>query len=148
MYRVRGGNKYHAESQNYNGHHYDSKAEAAYAMELDLRQKAGQIKSWQPHVKIPLMVNGNNVGVYEIDFQVIHNDGHFEFVEVKGKVLPLWAMKWKIFESTYELQWPDADLTVVRVFSKPPKWNTRDVNKAIKRVRATRQSRSWGSKAI
>lgn len=147
MYRVRNGNKYHAESQYYNGVQFDSKAEVGYAMELDMRLKAGQIREWLSHVKIPLIVNGEEVGTYEIDFQVTHLDGHYEFVEIKGKVLPLWALKWKIFEATYELRWPDADLTVVRVFQQPPKWNTRDVNKAIKRVHATRKSKSWGAKA-
>lgn len=139
MYRVKSGNKYHAERQFYNGVQYDSKAEAGYAAELDLRLKAGDIKGWTPHVQIPLTVSGKHICNYEIDFVVNHNDGHLEFVEVKGMVLPLWRQKWRIFEATYKDTWPDADLTVVKISQMGRRrWGASDVKKAKARVIGTK----------
>ena len=134
MYRIKSGNKYSSESQSFEGHHYDSKAEAGYAADLSLRKKAGDIQDWRPHVTLDLLVNGQRVGTYQIDFIVTHNDGHLEFVEVKGMVLPLWRQKWAIFEATYKDRWPDADLTVVKVGQQRQRWNKRDVDRARRRV--------------
>lgn len=133
MYRQRTA-KYHNESQNYNGHHYDSKAEAGYAKELDMRLKAGQIASWQPHVKLALNVEGTHVCDYEIDFIVTYPDGMEEFVEVKGAVLPLWELKWRILEAIAPKKYPGVKLTVIKLSSRPPRWTMKDVNSARRRV--------------
>jgi hypothetical protein len=144
MYRVRTA-KYYNESQNYNGHHYDSKFEAGYAKQLDFRKKAGEIKSWQPHVKLALYVHGCHVCDYEMDFVLDYPDGSQEFVECKGAVLPLWALKWKILEAVAPVQFPGVKLTVVKLAAQAPRWSMRDVNSARRRVV---QSRILGRKAV
>ena len=46
--------KYRAAPTDYGGVRYDSKAEAEYAMTLDLLLRAREIKDWDRQVKIPL----------------------------------------------------------------------------------------------
>ena len=96
------GNKYHAQSSIYNGISYHSKFEAAYAQSLDISQKAGIIKSWERQVKLDLRVNDYHITNYYIDFIIHHNDESREFVELKGFSTPLWEMKWRVFEATFE----------------------------------------------
>ena len=96
-------NKYRAISTVYNEHKYDSKKEAEYGMMLDWRLKAGEIKSWTPHVKTSMYVNGFHICDYKVDFLIIHNDGLKEYVEVKGR--PTYdnysfTIKKKLFEAT------------------------------------------------
>ena len=81
---------------------YDSKFEAGYADELVLRQKVGDIKSFQSHIAIPLAVNGYKICDYYIDFVVHHNDGTTEYVETKGYPTPVWKLKWRIFLAMFE----------------------------------------------
>lgn len=99
--------------QTYNGQNYDSGFEAGYAAELDLRQRAKQIKSWERQVKIPLDVNGYHIANYYIDFVVYHLDGTIEYVETKGLASDVWKMKWKLFEALYGDK-PGVILTVVK----------------------------------
>lgn len=124
MFRVRSKNwmklldrnvpsKYRATAQVYNDIRYDSKLEANYAAELDWRIKAGDIKSWERQVKIPLDVNGLHITNYYIDFIVEHNDGLKEYVEVKGFETPVWQLKWRLFEALYSAL-PNVSLTVVK----------------------------------
>ena len=101
MWRLRRGNKYNAQSSNYNGRSFDSKKEAAYAAELDLRKRAGDILDWTPQVKIPLDVNGHHIANYYIDFVVEHPNETREYVEVKGFETDVWRLKWKLFEALY-----------------------------------------------
>lgn len=102
MFRQRyGGNKYHAQSSTYDGVLYHSKKEAAYAAELDLRKKAGDILGWERQVKISLDVNGYHICNYYVDFQVTYPDDHIELVEVKGFETEVWRLKWKLFEAIY-----------------------------------------------
>ncbi len=100
---------------------YDSKFEAGYAQELNLRQKAKDIKSWDEQIVLDLNVNGFRVCTYKIDFIVYHNDGTIEYVETKGYPTPVWRLKWKLFEALYS-DLPDTKLTVVMQGKfKPPK---------------------------
>lgn len=79
----------------------DSKFEAGKARELGLLQKAGEIKSFQEQVKIPLVVNGYLIANYYIDFVIEHNDGTTEYLETKGYATDTWRLKWKLFEALY-----------------------------------------------
>ena len=79
------GSKHRNVPTNYNGHHYDSKAEANYARGLDFKQLGGLVTSWEPHVKFELRVNDVLIGTYELDFRVHYADGHVEHIDVKGQ---------------------------------------------------------------
>lgn len=108
------GNKFNAKTQNYNGFKYDSKKEAAYAMELDWRIKAGELLSYEKQYKIDLKVNGLHICNYYCDFKVINKYGGVEFHEVKGLELPLWQLKWKILQATLNEIEPGAELIVIK----------------------------------
>lgn len=111
--------------QMYNAQKYDSGFEAHYAMELDARQKAGDILRWERQVKIPLEVNGYHIANYYIDFIVYHNNGEIEYVETKGMPTEVWKLKWKIFEATYS-DLPGVLLTVVK---QKTNWGMRKIKK-------------------
>lgn len=111
--------KYHNHSQIYNNIAYDSKLEARYAVELDYRLRSKDIKGWERQIKLDLKINGTHITNYYIDFIVEHKDGHFEFVEIKGMVLGVWALKWKIFEATFDdhKRTIDDEMTVIKQVS-------------------------------
>lgn len=94
-------NKFNAKSTQYNGRYYDSKLEASYAIELDWRIKAGEIKEVVPQYKISLDINGEHIANYYMDFKVILTDGTIEMHEVKGAETPLWRMKWRIAKALH-----------------------------------------------
>ena len=116
MYVQKSGNKYHAKSTAYDGNVYHSKAEAAYAQELDLRKKAGEVTKWERQVKLDLQVNGQHITNYYIDFVVHCTDGSREFVEVKGLELGEWRIKWRILEATFDdfKEHPDDRLVLIK----------------------------------
>ena len=128
MYRqLKSQNKYHAESQTYNGHKYDSLAEASYAMWLDAEQREGRIRSWIPHPRLDLRVKGRHVLHFKVDFQVTHLDGRIEFAEVKGLSTDGFRAKWRLLESVHEELWPGSELTLIKVGQK--RWTKEDVER-------------------
>lgn len=112
-YFQKSGNKYHATRSEYDGIIYHSKFEAAYAKELDIRKKVGEILEWDRQVKIPLEVNGQHICDYYVDFRILYPDGHTEFVECKGFATPVFRIKWKLFEALYGNN-PKVDLTIIK----------------------------------
>ncbi len=94
--------KLHNVRQTYNGYSYASQLEARYAMDLDLRVKGNDIKSWERQIKIPLDVNGEHISNYYIDFIIEHNDGVKEYVEVKGMETQVWKFKWRLFTAIFK----------------------------------------------
>jgi hypothetical protein len=94
-------NKYHAVRTG----HYASKREAQYADELVLRKKAGDIGFWLEQVRMPLpgeytdKRGHKRQAAYLLDFVTFslapNEPGlwRIEFVEVKGKDLPMGKLK-------------------------------------------------------
>ncbi|MBI5573499.1 MAG: DUF1064 domain-containing protein [Elusimicrobia bacterium] len=109
----------------FSGYRYDSKFEAGYAQELDLRQKAGEILKWEKQIKIPLVVNNYIVCNYYIDFIVYYPNGEIEYVETKGYATPLWRLKWKLFEALFSEK-PNVKLLVIKQKSN---WTIRKLKK-------------------
>ncbi len=109
-----------AKKQEYNGYLYDSKFEASYAQELDLRLKAKDIKGYDRQVNLDLIVNGYLVCQYRIDFIVYHNDGTVEYVELKGLYSQMFIFKFKLFEALYSDK-PDVKITIIEQgkFNRP-----------------------------
>ena len=99
---VRRQNKYGNKKQTYNGYNYDSVKEANYAIDLDWRIKAKEVKSWSRQHKFELYINEIFICKYYIDFRVELTDGTIEYVEVKGFSTDLWKLKWKITEAIFE----------------------------------------------
>jgi len=101
MWRQRKQNKYNAKTKEYGGRIFHSKKEAAYAAELELLKKAGEIKDYKCQHKLSLDVDGFHICNYYVDFLVINKDGEEELHEVKGFQTQLWRLKWKLTEAIY-----------------------------------------------
>jgi len=85
-----------------NGTTYDSKFEAAKGMELEMLKKAKEIIGYDPHYRIPLVVNGYTICDYYVDFAVYHLDNTVEYIEMKGYPTEIFKLKWKLFCALYE----------------------------------------------
>ena len=107
-------NKFGAVKQTYNGYPYHSKMEAKYAMELDLRVKCKDIKSWERQKKMELTAHGKKICNYFIDFVITHNNGSLEYVEIKGFETSTWRLKWKLFEAVMKATEPKSKLTIIK----------------------------------
>lgn len=118
-----------AKKTTYNGKAYDSKFEASYAKELELRKRAGEIKDFETHKALDLIVNGFIVAQYKVDFVVYHHDGLVEYVETKGFPSRDWVLRWKILEAMMheKIQNGEVALTLVR----QKRFNLRRVKKLL-----------------
>ena len=101
MYLRKRTNKFGAKKTLYNGEMYDSKREADYAFELNMRVRAGELRDWKRQVPIDLTVNGVKICTYRIDFLEIAKDDGEMWTEVKGHETPDWKLKWKLFKALY-----------------------------------------------
>ena len=89
-------NKFNAKKTSYNGRIYHSVLECNYAIELDWRKKAGEIKEIIPQYRFDLRINGIHWRYYKIDFKIELKDGTFEYVEIKGFPTNEWKQKWDV----------------------------------------------------
>ena len=116
------------ESCEYNGARYHSRAEAAYAMELDVRKAAGEIRSVRRQVNIDLPVNGVVVCRMVVDFVLEMADGSEELHEVKG-----WeSREWEIKRNLFRAIWPERKYVVIPAgggTKKKRAWPTRGLRK-------------------
>lgn len=97
------------------GIQFDSKAEAAYYIQLKILKKAGEIKDFEMQVKFTLMDRFYHptktrksgepsvVGAitYTPDFIVEENDGSKHVIDVKGHRTPIFNLKAKLFMRQY-----------------------------------------------
>jgi hypothetical protein len=113
-YFVKKGLKYNNTKQLYNGNRYDSKKEATFAKQLDLRIKAGDIKGYQRQFPLELRVNGYLICKWKIDFRIVHNDLSWEFTEVKGFETYDYIIKRKLFEALMDEMYPGSILTIIK----------------------------------
>lgn len=107
-------NKYGARRTEYKGRVYHSKKEAEYAMQLDLRMRAGDIVGWSAQIPYRLEVNGELICKYIMDFVVSHNDGTIELVEIKGFSTSVYRLKAKLLNALYIKDDPRTFYTVVK----------------------------------
>jgi len=114
LFKKRYQNKYGAVKQTYNGRSYHSKKEAAYAMELHMRELAGEITEIIPQYPLRLYVNGKKICNYYMDFKITLADGTVELIEVKGFETDVWRLKWKLTEALLEELEPNAKLVLVK----------------------------------
>jgi hypothetical protein len=85
----------------YAGVRFQSKAEADYCAQLDLRIAGHDLVSYRRQVPIALMVGGKLICRLVIDFELRHNDGSLEFVDVKGFPTPTFKIKWRLFDAIF-----------------------------------------------
>lgn len=113
-YQTKRRNKFNNRSSIYNGQYYHSIKEADYAQELDLRVKAKDIRSWRRQIPFELKVNGFKICKYIVDFEITHNNGDIELIEVKGFETDLWRFKRRLLEATHLTENPEIIYTVVK----------------------------------
>jgi hypothetical protein len=102
---VRLRHKFNARPTTALGRRYDSKREAAYAVQLEQEQRAGKVLGWLEQV--PIRLPGTR---YVVDFVVFDADGLVRFVEVKGHETPAWRAKMRAVAELY----PWLEVEVVR----------------------------------
>lgn len=108
--------KYKAIKTVIDGYRFDSKAEGSYYLLLKEKQRRGEIQGFKLQPKFVLQESFEKNGkkyrpiTYKADFEVIHNDGSIEIIDVKGFVTKEFAIKLKLFEKRY----PDLSLTTVK----------------------------------
>ena len=98
--RKRAG-KYNAKRSVYKGHLYASNKEAAYARDLDVRIKAGELVGYRRQQTVRLAIGQQLICRYIVDFVEEYPDGSETWVEVKGYETPEWRLKWKLFEALH-----------------------------------------------
>jgi len=99
-------NKFHAKITEAEGIKFGSKKEAAQFRELQARQHAGEIKFFL--LQVPFLLpgvadNGKRTRHY-LDFMAIRKDGQIEYIEVKGRDLPMGKLKRRQVEELYGIK--------------------------------------------
>lgn len=89
--------KFHAQPITIDNIRFDSKKEARYYQDLQLRKKAGEIIQFLRQV--PFHLPGNVI--YRVDFLEFHSDDTVHFVDVKGMQTPEFILKQKQVEELY-----------------------------------------------
>lgn len=93
-------NKYGAQRTVVDGISFPSKKESIFYLALKDRQKRGEIKSFI--MQIPFKLPGKSV--HRIDFMTIGHDNTVEFIEVKGRDLPMGKLKRSQVEELYGIR--------------------------------------------
>jgi len=91
--------KYHAIPQKIDNIRFSSKKEAEYYGKLKILQQNGDILFFLRQVGFDLPGKVRHF----IDFQVFWADGNVEFIEVKGRDLPMGKLKRKQVEALYPI---------------------------------------------
>ena len=95
-------NKYKAIKTKIDNITFDSKKEARRYTELKQMQKIGVIKELQCQPRIPLVVNGKQIGYYVGDFKYLDkltNTYILEDVKTEATKTPIYKLKKKILET-------------------------------------------------
>lgn len=97
-------NKFHARRTEANGRTYDSKKEARYAGDLEMRRRAGEVAAFIPQVSLPLAPNSGRR--YIADFLVLKPgwEKYAEFIDVKGKDTTASKLKRDLLEENYGIK--------------------------------------------
>jgi len=91
---------------------YDSKKEHEYALELDAKIQSGEVEYYEHQVPIKIVVNGEKITTYILDFQVAYSNGVTEYVDVKAKdrktgnflTTPEFKLKKKLIKALYGIE--------------------------------------------
>ena len=109
--------KYGNRKTTYDGHVFDSRAEALRYSELMIMERAGLITDLELQPEYELIPahqrDGRKVRAmkYVADFRYIDEDGRVIVEDVKGVETPVFKLKKKMLEYRY----PDVTITLIRV---------------------------------
>lgn len=93
-------NKFHAIQTVFEGIKFGSKKEAKYFRELQVLQKVGEVQFFLRQVPFDLPGKVRHF----VDFAVFRTEGVVDFVEIKGRDLPLGKLKRKQVEDLYQIK--------------------------------------------
>lgn len=95
--------KYHNVKTEYNGQVFDSKLEARYCQELDLKLKAGLILAYERQVRFPFTIDGQLICTYIADFVVKYPTKtafpRIEVIDTKGIKTREYQIKKKLMKA-------------------------------------------------
>lgn len=126
--------KYHAKKTEIDGVQFDSKIEGQYYLHLKEQQKKGNIAAFNLQPRFLLQEGFRKNGKwyrpieYVADFEIVHNDGSIEIVDVKGFETADFKIKRKLFEKKYPYT-----LNLVKYVKKWGGWITTDEWKKLKK---------------
>jgi hypothetical protein len=94
------------------GHKFDSIKESKYYSDLKIKKASRLIKDFKMQVKFDINVNNIHIANYFLDFLIEHNDGTFEYIDIKGKdsksnkfiKTSVFALKKKLVEAIYQIK--------------------------------------------
>ena len=96
-------NKFHAKTTEADGIKFGSKKEARIFRELQARQHNGELKYFL--CQVPFLLPGKTDSgrrfKHYLDFMAIRSDGGIEYIEVKGRDLPMGKLKRRQTEELY-----------------------------------------------
>lgn len=95
--------KYKAKPVVIDGIRFHSKKEGRRYRELQLLEKAGEIKNLELQPKYPLEIGGMTIGKYIGDFRY-WEDGNLVVEDCKGMRLPLYILKKKLLRALYGIE--------------------------------------------
>jgi len=49
-----------------------------------------------------------------MDFEITHNDGSLELLEVKGYETDVWRLKWKLLHALYAASHPEIKISIIK----------------------------------
>jgi len=129
--------KYNAKKVEVDGHSFSSKIESEYYLYLKEQLKYGKIGDFttQPRYLLQEKFKKNGKSFrkieYVADFEVMHRDGSIEVIDIKGMILPTFAIKQKLFERLY----PDRTLILLTFVAKWGGWVELDELKRLRKVK-------------
>lgn len=99
--------KYNNRKVEIDGHKFDSKLEAQYYTFLKNKKEQGKIKDFSLQPRYTLQETFKRDGktyrsiTYIADFEVLHNDGSAQVIDVKGMMTDVFKIKAKLFTKLY-----------------------------------------------
>lgn len=126
--------KYNARKTVVNGIEFDSKAESEYYLYLQKQVEEGHLKWFELQPTYILQDGFHKTGkfirpiAYVADFELHHNDGSIEVIDVKGFETADFKIKRKLFEKKFPYT-----LTLVKYVKKYGGWITVDEWKRLKK---------------
>ena len=99
-------NKFHAKTTEADGIKFGSKKEARIFRELQARQHNGELKFFL--LQVPFILPGKTDSgrrfKHYLDFMAVRHDGEIEYIEVKGRDLPMGKLKRRQVEELYGIK--------------------------------------------
>src|SRR3990167_4732377 len=83
------------------GHDHRSRLESEYCFQLELEQRAGNVKSFQFEKRFHLKVKGKHICDVLPDFFIKYADGRTEIHECKGAIIQPWPTKWRLMQACF-----------------------------------------------